>query len=94
RPGGGWELLTQAGERRLFDLLVVANGHHWDPRYPDFPGTFTGTALHSHHYIDPRTPLDLMDKRILVVGLGNSAADIAVELSSRATGNTVTLSTR
>lgn len=91
---GGWELLTQKGERRLFDLLVVANGHHWDPRYPDFPGTFTGTTLHSHHYIDPRTPLDLMDKRILVVGLGNSAADIAVELSSRATGNTVTLSTR
>ncbi|TDZ42824.1 flavin-containing monooxygenase [Mycobacteroides franklinii] len=93
-PNGGWELLTQAGERRLFDLLVVANGHHWDPRYPDFPGTFAGTILHSHHYIDPRTPLDLMDKRILVVGLGNSAADIAVELSSRATGNTVTLSTR
>lgn len=93
-PEGGWELLTEAGERRRFDLLVVGNGHHWDPRYPDFPGTFSGATLHAHHYIDPRTPLDLMGKRILVVGIGNSAADITVELSSRAMGNTVTLSTR
>ncbi|HTM84671.1 MAG TPA: NAD(P)-binding domain-containing protein [Mycobacterium sp.] len=93
-PDGGWELETQAGERRHFDLLVVGNGHHWDPRYPEFPGSFTGTTLHAHHYIDPWTPLDLVDKRILVVGLGNSAADIAVELSGRALRNTLTLSTR
>jgi cation diffusion facilitator CzcD-associated flavoprotein CzcO len=93
-PDGGWELDTQAGETRRFDFLVVANGHHWDPRYPDFPGEFTGTSIHSHHYIDPRTPLDLAGKRILVVGLGNSAADITVELSSKALENEVTLSTR
>ncbi|MFE6862121.1 flavin-containing monooxygenase [Nocardia sp. NPDC057668] len=93
-PRGGWELRTQRGEMRRFDLLVVANGHHWDPRYPDFPGEFTGTSLHAHHYIDPRTPIEFSDKRILVVGLGNSAADIAVELSSKALGNQLTLSTR
>ncbi|WP_019929108.1 NAD(P)/FAD-dependent oxidoreductase [Nocardia sp. BMG111209] len=93
-PGGGWELETQRGEVRHFDLLVVANGHHWDPRYPEFPGEFTGETLHAHHYIDPATPLDFRNKRILVVGLGNSAADIAVELSSKALGNTLTLSTR
>ncbi|NKY87211.1 flavin-containing monooxygenase [Nocardia veterana] len=93
-PGGGWELRTQRGELRKFDLLVVANGHHWDPRYPNFPGEFTGRTMHAHHYIDPRTPMDFSDQRILVVGLGNSAADIAVELSSKALGNTVTLSTR
>lgn len=93
-PGGGWELRTQRGELRQFDLLVVANGHHWDPRYPNFPGEFTGRTMHAHHYIDPRTPMDFSDQRILVVGLGNSAADIAVELSSKALGNTVTLSTR
>jgi len=91
---GGWEILDQAGATRRFDLLVVANGHHWDPRFADFPGTFTGETIHSHHYIDPWTPLHLMDKRILVVGLGNSAADITVELSQRALRNTVTLSTR
>ena len=90
----GWRLVDQAGAQRHFDLLVVANGHHWDPRLPDFPGSFTGQSIHSHSYIDPTTPLDLRDKRILVVGIGNSAADITVELSSKALGNAVTLSTR
>ena len=92
--GGGWRIDTQDGERHEFDFLVVANGHHWDPRHPDFPGEFTGRTLHSHYYIDTRTPFEFRDLRILVVGLGNSAADIAVELSSRALGNRVTLSTR
>ncbi len=92
--GGGWELSTQRGETRRVDLLVVANGHHWDPRWPNFPGEFAGDEIHSHSYIDPRTPLDFAGKRILVVGLGNSAADIAVELSSKALDTTVTISTR
>ncbi|WP_036571055.1 flavin-containing monooxygenase, partial [Nocardioides sp. URHA0032] len=91
---GGWDILDQAGEHRRFDLLVVANGHHWDPRFADFPGEFTGVTLHSHHYIDPRTPMDFTGQRILIVGIGNSAADIAVELSSRALENEVVLSTR
>ncbi len=73
---------------------MVANGHHWDPRTAEFPGEFTGESIHSHHYIDPTDPLDLKGKRILVVGLGNSAADIAVELSSKSLQNQVTLSTR
>jgi len=94
RDGGGWDLTLQDGTTREFDFLVVANGHHWDARYPDFPGEFSGQSLHSHHYIDPTEPLDLRDKSILVVGIGNSAADIAVELSSKALGNRVTLSTR
>ena len=93
-PGGGWELLDEAGERRHFDFLVVGNGHHWDPRMADFPGEFTGESIHAHHYIDPYTPLDFTKKKILVVGLGNSAADITVELSSRSLQNEVTLSTR
>lgn len=92
--GGGWEILDEGGARRRFDLLVVANGHHWDPRFPDFAGTFTGESIHSHHYVDPTAPLGLTGKRILVVGLGNSAADITVELSSKALQNRVTLSTR
>src|SRR6201996_6381667 len=92
--GGGWLIYDEAGNTREFDLLVVGNGHHWDARLPDFPGTFTGESIHSHHYIDPQTPLELPGKRILVVGLGNSAADITVELSSRALQNRVTSSTR
>ncbi|ORV88356.1 flavin-containing monooxygenase [Mycolicibacterium iranicum] len=91
---GGWLIRDQAGAERRFDLLVVGNGHHWDPRLPDFPGTFAGDSIHSHAYIDPTTPLELTGKRILVVGIGNSAADITVELSSKALRNDVTLSTR
>ena len=92
--GGGWELETQDGKLRRFDALVVGNGHHWDPRYPDFPGTFDGETIHSHHYIEPTAPLDLRDKRIVVVGIGNSAADIVSEISQKIFRNDVILSTR
>ena len=33
----------------LFSHLIVCNGHHWDPRYPDYPGTFTGEYLSLIH---------------------------------------------
>ncbi|MBO9524359.1 MAG: NAD(P)-binding domain-containing protein [Nocardioidaceae bacterium] len=92
--GGGWELDLQDGSTRAYEFLAVANGHHWDPLVADFPGEFSGESIHSHAYIDPRTPLDLFGKRILIVGIGNSAADIAVELSSKATQNEVVISTR
>ncbi|EHI14481.1 flavin-containing monooxygenase [Mycolicibacterium thermoresistibile] len=92
--GGGWELQISDGSRRRFDALVVANGHHWDPRLPNFPGHFTGETIHSHSYIDPTEPLDLRGKRIVVVGIGNSAADLVSELSQKAWQNNVYLSTR
>ena len=92
--GGGWELQTADGRVRHFDALVVANGHHWDPRIADFPGRFDGETMHSHAYIDPTEPLDLQGKRILVVGIGNSAADLVSELSQKSWRNEVTLSTR
>ncbi|MGN0063962.1 MAG: flavin-containing monooxygenase, partial [Nocardioides sp.] len=93
-PDGGWELDTERTGTRQFDILLVANGHHWDPRLADKPGEFTGTTMHSHSYIDPSTPHDLRGKRILIIGIGNSAADIAVELSSRTLDNEVVISTR
>jgi dimethylaniline monooxygenase (N-oxide forming) len=69
-------------ETRTYEQVVVANGHHWDPRWPEpsFPGaeTFPGEQLHAHYY---RTPEVLVGKRVLVVGIGNSACDIAVESS-------------
>ena len=37
------------------------------------PAASTGETIHSHHYIDPTDPLDLYGKRVLVVGIGNSA---------------------
>jgi dimethylaniline monooxygenase (N-oxide forming) len=71
---------------RHYDHVVVANGHHWDPRWPEprFPGaeTFPGEQIHAHYY---KTPDILADKRVLVLGIGNSATDIAVESSRTAT---------
>lgn len=93
-PAGGWEITLDDGSKERFDVLVVGNGHHWDPALPDFPGTFDGPAIHSHHYIDPTDPLDLIDKRVLVVGIGNSAVDIASELARKGEAAKVFLSTR
>jgi cation diffusion facilitator CzcD-associated flavoprotein CzcO len=93
-PGGGWRIVTDAGDEDRFDALLVANGHHWNPSLPDFPGRFDGDTLHSHHYIDVTDPLDLRGKRVVVVGIGNSAVDIASELSRKGVAEQVFLSTR
>lgn len=79
-PDGTWRVRLSSGETRSYDHLVVANGHHWDPLLPDppFPGTFDGLELHAHHY---KSKHDLRGKRVVVVGMGNSAMDIAVESS-------------
>jgi hypothetical protein len=77
---GVWTVTTDAGDRERFDAVVVANGHNWDPRLPEppYPGTFDGLQLHAHEY---RTPDVFRDRRVLVVGMGNSAMDIAVDAS-------------
>jgi hypothetical protein len=82
-PDGRWRVTTRlegALENRSedFDALVVCNGHHWKPRVPTYPGEFTGEVLHSHAFKRAR---GFEGKRVLVVGGGNSACDIAVETS-------------
>jgi dimethylaniline monooxygenase (N-oxide forming) len=79
-PGGGWEITLQNGTIQRYRALLVANGHHWDPRWPEppFPGHFDGDIIHSHFY---RVPDPYVDKNVLVLGFGNSAMDIAVETS-------------
>lgn len=94
KRGGGWRITLGGGEAQDFDFLVVGNGHHWDPRHPDFPGSFDGETLHSHHYLSPTEPVDLTGKRVLVVGIGNSAVDIVSELSRKGVAEKVYLSTR
>lgn len=90
---GDWRI-TLDDETRRYDHLIVATGHHWDPKWPDFPGRFDGPIIHSHDYIDPFDPLELKGKRVLVVGIGNSAVDIACELSNRGLAERLVLSTR
>lgn len=78
-PGDRWELRWTDGDGdhvATFDALVVANGHHWRPRMPEYPGRFTGTLLHSHDY---KRAAPFAGQRVLVIGGGNSACDVAVE---------------
>jgi dimethylaniline monooxygenase (N-oxide forming) len=79
---GVWELELDDGSVERFDALLVCNGHHWDPLWPErmFPGheTFAGTQMHAHDY---RHSDVFAGKRALVLGMGNSAMDIAVEAS-------------
>lgn len=72
----------------------VASGHHHEKHEPEFPGRerFRGRVFHSHAYKHVRNPVDCEGKRVVVVGIGNSGVDIAVELS-RAT-RSLHLSTR
>jgi hypothetical protein len=74
---GEWEV-TAGGETRRYRAVLVANGHHWKARWPSFPGEFDGEMMHAHDYREPDV---LVGKRVLVLGIGNSACDIAVESS-------------
>ncbi|HET8604982.1 MAG TPA: NAD(P)-binding protein, partial [Marmoricola sp.] len=58
RDDGGWDVVLSTGGRRAYTDLVVANGHHWSPRMPDYPGHFDGVLMHSHDYISPFEPVE------------------------------------
>ncbi|CAF1340855.1 unnamed protein product [Adineta steineri] len=74
-----------------YDTVMLATGHHAHPRWVDFPGldNFKGQKLHSWQY---KTPHGFEDKTVVVIGIGNSGADMVVELGRFA--KQVYLSTR
>ncbi|XP_044122883.1 putative dimethylaniline monooxygenase [N-oxide-forming] 6 isoform X3 [Neovison vison] len=85
---GQWEVVSEKDgkqESAIFDAVMICSGHHVYPNLPtdSFPGLprFQGHYLHSRDYKDPEA---FKGKRVLVIGLGNSGSDIAVELSRRA----------
>jgi dimethylaniline monooxygenase (N-oxide forming) len=83
--GGHFKVTLTTGETLEYDSVCVANGHHWDQRWPEpgFPGadTFAGEQMHSHSYVDES---QLVGKKVVVLGMGNSAMDIAVDASYHA----------
>ncbi|MFZ1105865.1 MAG: NAD(P)-binding domain-containing protein [Hyphomicrobiaceae bacterium] len=90
RGDGTWAV-SVAGEpeARSYRGVVIASGHHDTPRMPVYPGAFSGEILHSRAY---RSPRQLRDRRVLVVGCGNSAADIVSDAAH--SGSEVFLSIR
>lgn len=76
REDGLWNVTISSGETRVYEGVVVCNGHHWDRRWPIYDGTFAGEIIHSKDY---KAPAQLVGKRVLVIGGGNSACDIVAE---------------
>jgi cation diffusion facilitator CzcD-associated flavoprotein CzcO len=74
REHGAWAVAVAGEPRpRIYGGVIIASGHHDTPRLPPYPGSFAGEIIHSRAYKSPR---QLRDRRVLVVGCGNSAADI------------------
>jgi thioredoxin reductase len=76
---------SRGGEPRImrYGAVVVANGHNWSPRLPEFEGIdkFRGQIMHASAYKDPA---QLRGRKVLVVGGGNTGCDIAVEAAQQA----------
>ncbi|MEM9359574.1 MAG: NAD(P)-binding domain-containing protein [Pseudomonadota bacterium] len=71
-----WLVRFAEGDERNYKGVVVCNGHHWDSRMPELPGEFAGELIHSKDYTGKA---QLEGKRVLVIGAGNSACDIACD---------------
>ncbi len=71
-----WHVKLASGQVRRYAGVIVANGHNWDPRWPDYAGKFSRAVMHAADY---KTPDVLRGKRVVVVGAGNTGCDIAVE---------------
>ncbi|MFF1552962.1 flavin-containing monooxygenase [Rhodococcus erythropolis] len=76
-----WSLTTADGFTKIYDTVIVATGHLTDPVLPSLFDDFTGRLIHSHEYKEPK---GFRDERVLVVGSGNSAVDIAADMATTA----------
>ena len=87
-PGERWDVTVRDRESgvettRQYAGVVIANGHNWWPKIPQYPGqdTFTGEIKHSADY---KSADVVRGKRVLVVGAGNTGCDVAVESAQNA----------
>jgi cation diffusion facilitator CzcD-associated flavoprotein CzcO len=72
-----WRIKLANGDQKMFDRVIVANGHLSEPYHVAELQKFAGDYLHSHHY---REPEPFVGKRVCIVGAGNSAFDIASDV--------------
>ncbi|GAA3925163.1 flavin-containing monooxygenase [Microbacterium soli] len=74
-----WHVTAGDGFTGWFDSVIVATGHLTEPSLPSLFDGFTGNLIHSHYY---KEPWEYRGKKVLVVGSGNSAVDIAADLAT------------
>lgn len=88
RPDGedGWLVTSDPGGAERFDGVVVATGHQAQPAHPPWADDLSAEYLHAHAY---RRPGPFAGRRVLVVGVGNSALDIAADLAPVAASTTI-----
>ena len=87
-PAKGWQVTTRtlnnghrAPRTRSFRGIVIANGTLSEPNRPHFEGSFNGHLMHACDYKNA----DIFDnRRVLIVGAGNSGCDIVVDAVHRA----------
>ncbi len=78
---GGWRTTFSDNTTNVFEEVIIANGHLSDPLIPKIPGNFSGTLMHAKDY----KTADIFDnKRVLIVGMGNTGCDIVVDAIHRA----------
>jgi len=77
----GWKVTLSTGEVRGYASLVCANGTNWHPRMPTYPGVFAGEMRHTRTY---HSAEELRGKRVLIIGAGNSGADIGCDAARTA----------
>ncbi|MFB7759331.1 flavin-containing monooxygenase [Streptomyces xiamenensis] len=90
---GEWVLHANGGRKLRASAVVVATGFNHTPWIPPWPGReeFGGELLHAHRY---RNPGPYSGKDVLVVGIGNTGAEIAAELSGKGGASRVRLAVR
>ena len=92
-PAAGWTVRTRDGRgvhEESYDAVAICSGLHQHPHIPHFPGeeTFTGLILHSAHY---RRPAQVAGRKVLVVGAGESGADVVAEVARHAAETVLSL---
>ncbi|MPY55868.1 NAD(P)/FAD-dependent oxidoreductase [Streptomyces spongiae] len=83
-----WVVTRSDGLSETYESVVVCTGSQWYPNIPDIPGDFTGEVRHSQTYSHPS---EFTGRRVLVVGAGNSACDIACDGARNAVSASISM---
>lgn len=87
-PDGTWTVERSDGVRLTYRAVIACTGAQWEANLPPGPDGYTGETIHSSEY---RNAAGLSGKSVIVVGGGNSACDIAVDVSRVAEHTTISM---